>query len=250
MALTRRPAGWPGATTASPAPTAEHSTSRLSPRLIVLGVLMACFAWALIIPWSLTAPPTALFTVIYLAGLMGFGAAMLWVLWSSVTPQLSGTARWFRPALLVAVALVLWMPANLWAEPGERPWAWLAGFAIAACALLGWRVAAIAGGVLTVAAVVAGQVFHGSVIADVLTLLATAFVVWAMCQALVWMLRLLWAAQAGREAQADLVIAQERLRVSRELHDVLGHRLSVIALKAELTASFAAHGSAPSLVDI
>jgi two-component system, NarL family, sensor histidine kinase DesK len=63
---------------------------------------------------------------------------------------------------------------------------------------------------------------------------------------LVWLLGLLWAAEAGRDAEAGLVIAQERLRASRELHDVLGHRLGIIALKAELAADLAATDPARS----
>jgi two-component system sensor histidine kinase DesK len=70
--------------------------------------------------------------------------------------------------------------------------------------------------------------------------LGSAAVVWLTGLVLVWLLGLVWAAEAGREAEADLVVAQERLRVSRELHDVLGHRLGIIALKAELAGDLAA----------
>jgi two-component system, NarL family, sensor histidine kinase DesK len=63
---------------------------------------------------------------------------------------------------------------------------------------------------------------------------------WLSGLLLVWLPRLVWAAEAGRDAEAGLVLAQERLRMSRELHDVLGHRLSIIALKAELAADLAA----------
>jgi len=52
----------------------------------------------------------------------------------------------------------------------------------------------------------------------------------------VWMLRLLVAAEAAREAEAALAVSEERLRFARELHDALGHRLTVISLKAELAA--------------
>jgi two-component system sensor histidine kinase DesK len=48
---------------------------------------------------------------------------------------------------------------------------------------------------------------------------------------------LLRANEALREARAELAemaVAEERLRFSRDLHDVLGHSLSLIALKAEL----------------
>jgi two-component system sensor histidine kinase DesK len=40
--------------------------------------------------------------------------------------------------------------------------------------------------------------------------------------------------QGAREELARLAVADERLRFARDLHDLLGHSLSVIALKAEL----------------
>ena len=40
--------------------------------------------------------------------------------------------------------------------------------------------------------------------------------------------------RAAREEIARLAVAEERLRFSRDLHDLLGHTLSVIVLKAEL----------------
>jgi two-component system, NarL family, sensor histidine kinase DesK len=39
-----------------------------------------------------------------------------------------------------------------------------------------------------------------------------------------------------REDLATLAVAEERLRIARDLHDLLGHSLSVIALKSELAA--------------
>lgn len=217
---------------------AAGPATRAGPRLVVLGVLMACFAWAVIVPLSLTAPPTAFLGAAFLVGLAGFGAALMLVLGTVVNPRPSPTTAWRDAAVLLVVAMALWAPTHLWAEPGEHPWAWLAGFAIAACALMSWQTGAVMAVVLGAAAALGGSVFDGAVAATVLTLLGCAVVVWAMCQALVWLLRLLWTAQEAREAQTALAIAEERLRVSRELHDVLGHRLGVIALKAELAADF------------
>jgi two-component system sensor histidine kinase DesK len=202
---------------------------------------MASFSWALVIFLSLTSPPTPLLAALNAAGVTAFGAALLLVLWTSVSPHPAGATKWWRTALIVGVTLVLWVPAHLWAEPHQNPWAWMAGFTTAACALLSWPCALVAGAALGFAAYGGSVVHDRSATASILTLLACAVVVWAMCQVLVWLLRLLWAAQAGREAQAELALTQERLRVSRELHDVLGHRLGVIALKAELAAGFADH---------
>jgi two-component system sensor histidine kinase DesK len=40
--------------------------------------------------------------------------------------------------------------------------------------------------------------------------------------------------RAAREELARLAVAEERLRIARDLHDLLGHTLSLIALKSEL----------------
>ncbi|GLX00067.1 histidine kinase [Microtetraspora sp. NBRC 16547] len=50
----------------------------------------------------------------------------------------------------------------------------------------------------------------------------------------VWIWRLAEEAHAGREAQARLAVAEERLRFARDLHDLVGHQLSAIAVKSEL----------------
>jgi two-component system sensor histidine kinase DesK len=42
------------------------------------------------------------------------------------------------------------------------------------------------------------------------------------------------ALRAARQELADLAVAEERSRIARDLHDTLGHSLSVIALKSEL----------------
>lgn len=46
----------------------------------------------------------------------------------------------------------------------------------------------------------------------------------------------------ARQAQAQLAVAEERLRFSRDVHDVLGQRLSTIAVQAELAATLAERG--------
>ena len=46
-------------------------------------------------------------------------------------------------------------------------------------------------------------------------------------------------ADAARETQARLAVAEERLRFSRDLHDLLGHSLSLIAVKSELAMRLA-----------
>ncbi|GAA2407153.1 histidine kinase [Streptomyces glaucosporus] len=63
-----------------------------------------------------------------------------------------------------------------------------------------------------------------------------------------WTMRVVSELEAARETQARLAVAEERLRFGRDLHDVLGRNLSVIALKSELAVQLAQRGS-PSAVD-
>ncbi|MBX6383171.1 MAG: sensor histidine kinase [Microbispora sp.] len=56
----------------------------------------------------------------------------------------------------------------------------------------------------------------------------------------VWIWRLAEEAHAGREARARLAVAEERLRFARDLHDLVGHRLSAIAVKSEVAVRLSA----------
>ncbi|ATG53045.1 histidine kinase [Brachybacterium vulturis] len=51
-----------------------------------------------------------------------------------------------------------------------------------------------------------------------------------------WLAALVRELDDARQAQAQLAVAEERLRFARDLHDVSGRDLSVIAVKAELVA--------------
>lgn len=55
----------------------------------------------------------------------------------------------------------------------------------------------------------------------------------------VWMLAVVRELDEARHIQARLAVAEERLRFARDLHDVLGRNLSVIALKSELAVQLA-----------
>ncbi|MFB7593219.1 sensor histidine kinase [Streptomyces sp. NPDC056160] len=63
-----------------------------------------------------------------------------------------------------------------------------------------------------------------------------------------WTLSVLWEAERARETEARLAVAEERLRFGRDLHDVLGRNLAVIALKAELAVQLGRRGR-PEAVD-
>jgi two-component system sensor histidine kinase DesK len=63
---------------------------------------------------------------------------------------------------------------------------------------------------------------------------ATVFATGALWLLIGGLLRANTALREARAELADLAVAEERLRFARDLHDLLGHSLSLIALKAEL----------------
>jgi two-component system sensor histidine kinase DesK len=58
----------------------------------------------------------------------------------------------------------------------------------------------------------------------------------------VWILFVVRELDASRDVHARLAVAEERLRFSRDLHDVVGRALSAVAVKSELAAELARRG--------
>jgi two-component system sensor histidine kinase DesK len=82
----------------------------------------------------------------------------------------------------------------------------------------------------------------------VVTLTAASLAVIGGVRGNVWVLRIVRELDRARAAQARLAVAEERLRFARDLHDVLGNRLSLVALKSDLAAQLARRGR-PDAVD-
>ncbi|MFF3670228.1 sensor histidine kinase [Microtetraspora malaysiensis] len=66
-------------------------------------------------------------------------------------------------------------------------------------------------------------------------------VLW-ICWSSVWMLSVLRELQGAHEDRAALTLAEERLRISRDLHDVFGRTLTAIAVKSELASELIRRG--------
>jgi two-component system, NarL family, sensor histidine kinase DesK len=71
--------------------------------------------------------------------------------------------------------------------------------------------------------------------------LVSAFIVFTV-RASVWMLGIVQELDEAARVKAELAVVEERLRFSRDVHDVLGRRLSTIAVQAELAATLAERG--------
>lgn len=174
--------------------------------------------------------PRTEWVVLGAIGIFAFVATQAGVLYAAVTPV---ERRWlvvpFAIAAVASVPLVGPLAAGRW-----ESWAWLGGTLLGTAPLLArrWVAVAIAAATLVVAYAIGARslVITASVGATVLLISGLQ----------VWLWKLLVDAYEGRAAQARLEVAEERLRFARDVHDLLGHRLSVIALKAELAARLAA----------
>ncbi|MFB6850290.1 sensor histidine kinase [Streptomyces sp. NPDC056373] len=69
----------------------------------------------------------------------------------------------------------------------------------------------------------------------------------------VWLLNSVYELDEARETRTRLAVAEERLRFGRDLHDVMGRNLAVIALKSELAVQLAQRGrpeAVPQMVEV
>ncbi|WP_328632889.1 sensor histidine kinase [Streptomyces sp. NBC_00356] len=84
-------------------------------------------------------------------------------------------------------------------------------------------------------------------IAIVLAIAIPLALVTTRCSA--WTLSVMWESERAREVEARLAVAEERLRFGRDLHDVMGRNLSVVALKSELAVQLARRGKTEAAVE-
>jgi two-component system sensor histidine kinase DesK len=187
---------------------------------------------------------------------------------------LPGAAPFLAGSVAVAVATLLLVRAGLDARREARPLpprlVWAAGVTAVACAAAGavsfagdegrdalpwslalppvlalvacstvWPARALAvggaGGGLVVAA---GLLIAGVEPLETLILaLLLTFVITSIAQSFrftVWVLDVVEELERSRDVQLQLAVAEERLRFARDLHDVMGRNLSVIAVKGQL----------------
>jgi two-component system sensor histidine kinase DesK len=179
--------------------------------------------------------PTPLRLTISLIGIVVFFALYLWVSWQSARSLTSHALRVFP------TGLALWAPVVGLAALGVGLTAlngnsWGAIFFYVSSGAAGWlptrkAIPVIGALVLFIAVAYAAQ---GNV-ADAETPVVFVGTVGAIVIAFNWSLT---NSQQLRVAREDLeraaAINEERLRIARDLHDLLGHNLSLIALKSEL----------------
>lgn len=151
------------------------------------------------------------------------------------TPALGGesTASTRIPLVIMAIAAVVLVAG---ATTSNALWATvLVTTAVATLIPLRWCVAA------AVAAAGLAAALGTPLVETVVLGLFIPFMAFTV-QLSAWLLRIVTELDATRDAAAALSVAEERLRFSRDLHDVVGRALSAIAVKSELAATLARRG--------
>jgi two-component system sensor histidine kinase DesK len=181
-----------------------------------------------------------LWQVLGAVGVLAVAVTQAAALYAAATPGLAPpTQRRCTTAFLVAALVSVPLVAPVGGDDWEA-WAWLGAAVVGSVPLLvpavpATLVAAAATGVaVAVAAATGGSPWRYAVIVvgiglSVLAVHGLPVVLW----------NLVLEAREGREARARLAATEERLRFARDVHDLLGHHLSVIALKAELAERLA-----------
>ncbi|WP_238006008.1 histidine kinase [Dactylosporangium sp. AC04546] len=181
---------------------------------------LATTPWSTLTPWRSAAA---------LAGVLAFTAGQGAAIYAAMTPWLGPAGR-RRLLLGYAVAAAASLPLL---GPGDA-WVWIGVSVVGTAPLLGHRGWALAS---CAAVLAAGLLIDLRAVAAIAVVGAgVALVSWWQ----VWFWDLLLQAREGQHAQGRLAAAEERLRFARDVHDLLGHNLSIIALKAELASRLAA----------
>ena len=170
------------------------------------------------------------------AGLAIFVACYTWVMWSHPVQSVARRIIPLRqglPVLAGLTVLACWLSvvygsAFLWLLVGVSA---IAGVALPA------RSAFVAVMALTLLTLFVGVGVSGIMAADWLHILPLVLLVRGLGLDMIGLVRLASALRevhAARTELARLAVIEERLRVARDLHDLLGHTLSLMTLKSEL----------------
>jgi two-component system, NarL family, sensor histidine kinase DesK len=181
--------------------------------------------------------PALVDLLLALTGLVMFVAGYTWVMWSHPMQSVARRPAPFRPALLVLAgltALVLWLSL---AYGSAFLWLFVGVSAIAGVVLPARSAFVVVMALTLLTLFVSIGVSGGIAASDWLHILPLVLLVRGLGLDMIGLLRLASALRdvhAARSELARLAVIEERLRLARDLHDLLGHTLSLITLKSEL----------------
>jgi two-component system, NarL family, sensor histidine kinase DesK len=207
--------------------------SRLQRRYWHLGTLFWVVYLLFDLPTVIRASQSGARVTVQLALLAALVVAYLYVMWR--TPADPPT-RWRVLAIAVMAAVVLTLVLGRF--PGQ--WAPLLVFVSLALAVVLPRSPAVPAVALAAAATAALSLWQGVPPSTALLHGMQTLIAGLGMLGFLHVLGLNLQLQQAREELARMAVAQERLRFARDLHDLLGHSLSVIALKSELAGGLLA----------
>lgn len=183
------------------------------------------------------APPSIVRLGLALTGLVGFAACYTWLMWPH--PASRGARQRAQSPLSLLLLILLLVLVLLLSLSYGRAFLWLfIGVSASAGVLLPWRVALVSLVVLMALPLLISVTMAGGVVTvDWLYLLPLLLLIRGLGLDMlggVRLFRVIGELQAARRDLARLAVLEERLRVARDLHDLLGHTLSMIVLKSEL----------------
>jgi two-component system sensor histidine kinase DesK len=181
--------------------------------------------------------PTPVQWFIILIGLLIFVISYVWVMWPHPLSRVGRARAQSRTALLLFVVLTALVLTLSLAYGSAFLWLFVGVSAIAGVALPSrsafWAIA-----ILTLLTLFSGVVISGGIVqTDWLHILPLILLVRGLGLDITGFARLasaLTELHATRRELARLAVIEERLRMARDLHDLLGHHLSLITLKSEL----------------
>ncbi|HEX7084682.1 MAG TPA: sensor histidine kinase [Gaiellaceae bacterium] len=142
---------------------------------------------------------------------------------------------WSRIAAAALAALVLLASSTLaLGAPGS--FVSLYVYVVAVAGMMLPPPAALGAIALTASGVGIGMAETGSTSSSTVSIVLTIVAVGLMMAAFGRQIRLNNELREAREELAGMAVAEERLRIARDLHDLLGHSLSIVALKSDLAA--------------
>jgi len=167
--------------------------------------------------------------IVAITGIGAFAGCFVSVMWHN-TPRLHHNRTPYTVALAIAVGVGL-------VAGGVN---WLTGLSIYTIAMLlfncGRRVwLPIVLGV-PIAAIIVDVVIAGKPFRDALMVAVPIVLIGTVQAAFYQQIRAKVELARARTDLARLAVSEERLRIARDLHDILGQRLSAVSLKAELAA--------------
>ncbi|MGA9871397.1 MAG: histidine kinase [Rhodococcus sp. (in: high G+C Gram-positive bacteria)] len=145
--------------------------------------------------------------------------------------RLSGDVRW-----PIAVSVAAGFLAGATGSGAVAMWALLIA-AVPVTAVLTFRWSFALGVVIGGATTMTRYGVPGAVAAFVAVVLMAAIM-----RLSIWLLGVVTELDSSRHAAGQLSVAEERLRFSRDLHDVVGRALAAIAVKSELAAALSRRG--------